>query len=679
MRKMLWLRRGFGLGLLSVAALAGCSSDGERGASEAAVRDAGADDEARPDGAVDDPFSADNPTSQVSLDAGALPPFDPGSCGLHCYRDSVGGEGGDGFDLDTAPSDGVGLDEDGALVLERQDATTEELIWIANTAEGTVSKIDTNALVELGRYNIPGVDWNMSPSENGPSRTSVDSEGSVYAGSRFGTGISKVSAAGDRCPDTNGDGMITTSQGAMDVLPAGEDDCVIWTTDIGGDARGVAVQEIPTRFEIADDPDADPTIEEIPGARYVWTGGREVVQLHKLDAETGEILLTLPEPPVPVYGLALDGRGNLWIASQKETAFGRIDTTRCVDDSCADEPVCTTACSETSCPDTCDDAVIERIEVIDGEDPPRKQSSYGVTVDCNQRVWLGGAWASDNRACVDQAECDACSADGTCPPRPIGVKRYDPLAPVDERLRLVDGVAGVQANGVNGIAADASGWVWGAAGDEGVWRIDAETLDFQQVAGTGGAEFNAKGIAVDRRGRVWAIPFRMDYAMVITPGATIDDATVEKPMNGFVGPYTYSDFSGEQRRLAANEPGSYRQLFEGCAAGDKPTAWGDLEWDVDVPDNTFVVFLARTADTIAELEQAEWFNLIALPGRDSPAEIAPFIRGAGQEPGRYLELEVRLFTTETGGESADGCTSVPAVTPRVRSFGVQYECEPEFG
>jgi streptogramin lyase len=679
MKTRLWLQAGLALGLSLLVGAAGCSSDdGSRGQGS---RDAGAgsDGDGRRDGAVDDLFSADNPTTQVMLDAGALPAFRPGSCGLHCYRSSVGGDAGDGFDLESAPSEGVGLDDDGALVLERQDATTEELIWIANTAEGTVSKVDTNAMVELGRYNIPGVDWTVSPSDNGPSRTSVDSEGSVYAGSRFGTGISKVSAAGDGCPDTNGDGMITTSQGAMDVLPAGEDDCVIWTTDIGGDARGVAVQEIPTRFEVTENLDAEPTIEEIPGARYVWTGGREVEQLHKLDAETGEILLTLPEPPVPVYGLALDGRGNLWIASQRESAFGRIDTTRCVDDSCADEPVCTTACSETSCPSTCDDAIVERIEVIDSQDPPRNMISYGVTVDCNQRVWLGGAWASENRACADQAECDACTADGTCPPRPIGVKRYDPLSPVDERLRLVDGVAGIGADGVNGIAADASGWVWGAAGDEGVWRIDGDTLDFQQVAGTGGAEFNAKGIAVDRRGRVWAIPFRMDYAMVITPGDTIDDAMVEKPMDGFVGPYTYSDFSGEQRRLAANDPGSYRQLFEGCAPGDKPTAWGDLEWDVDVPDNTFVVFLARTADSITDLEQAEWFNLIALPGRDAPVEIAPFIRGAGQEPGRYLELEVRLFTTETGSESADGCTSVPAVTPRVRGFGVQYECEPDFG
>jgi hypothetical protein len=118
-------------------------------------------------------------------------------------------------------------------------------------------------------------------------------------------------------------------------------------------------------------------------------------------------------------------------------------------------------------------------------------------------------------------------------------------------------------------------------------------------------------------------------------------------------------------------------MFEGCPPGSKPTEWGDLEWDVEVPDGTFVVFLGRTADTVEELEDAEWFSLAAAPGRESPLEVAPLITSAMQESGRYLEVEVQLFTTEVGSESKDGCTSTPAVTPRVKSFGVQYLCEPD--
>jgi hypothetical protein len=167
--------------------------------------------------------------------------------------------------------------------------------------------------------------------------------------------------------------------------------------------------------------------------------------------------------------------------------------------------------------------------------------------------------------------------------------------------------------------------------------------------------------------------------MVITPGATINDAVVEKPIGGFVGPYTYSDMSGEQRRLAANEPGSYRQLFTGCSVDGNPTEWQELSWDVDVPDGTVVVFLARTADTEADLATAEWFEVAVAPGRVSPIEIQPFIDGANQTAGRLIEIEVRLFTTKLGEESKDRCTSVPAITPRVKTFGVSYLCDPGLG
>jgi hypothetical protein len=580
-----------------------------------------------------------------------IPP--DGTCGNGCFESGTGIGSDMPFDPGTTSATNVGVDSDGALVLQRDDDSTEELIWIANTREGTVSKVDTNTYTELGRYNIPAVDWNIDMNENGPSRTSVDSDGNVYAGARLGSGVTKVSASGADCPDTNGDGMITTSTGPGNVLPPGQDDCVLWTTMIDGDARGVAVQEIAPVFEVDVQPDAPPVITEIPGARYVWVGGQItdggrgwVPRLHKLDAETGDILLTLDPPPAPTYGLALDGRGNLWVSGRQLESLARVDTTRCVDNTCNMETVCVTQCNETSCPDTCDDAVLERIEL--------NRTTYGITVDCSQRIWLGGAHGG------------------------MGVMRYDPLAPADDRFDFVMGVAGDDDEGVHGIAADASGWVWGGARDLGVWRIDAETLQFVQVAGTGGSDFNAKGMAIDRRGRVWAIPFRMSYAMVITPGATINDAVVEKPISGFSGPYTYSDMTGEQRRLAANEPGSYRQVFEGCKSL-KPTMWRNLSWDADVPTGTYLVFRARSAETAADLETAPWIQLAAVPGNDSPLPIKDYFTSAVQALGRFVEVEVQLVTTEIGSESKDGCSAVPAVTPRVKNFGLDFLCPPDLG
>jgi len=50
-----------------------------------------------------------------------------------------------------------------------------------------------------------------------------------------------------------------------------------------------------------------------------------------------------------------------------------------------------------------------------------------------------------------------------------------------------------------------------------------------------------------------------------------------------------------------------RPLFEGCQEGG-PTTRRDLDWDVDVPDGTTVVFLVRPADSVEELDSAEWFT-----------------------------------------------------------------------
>lgn len=573
-------------------------------------------------------------------------------CGDLCVVTEAGGDGAP-FDLDANPADGVGLDADGALVLRRDDGSAgDQLIWIANTSEYTVSKVDTRSTTELGRYAV-AINASKSPADNGPSRTTIDGDGNLYAGARIGDHVTKISAAGEACPDTNGDGAITTSTGPADVLALGQDDCMLWSTDIGGDARGLALQEIPATFSVEPQPDGEPVITEVPGARYLWVGGYDVTNLHKIDAETGEVLFTIPAP-TPVYGLALDGRGNLWISGRsKDTglfgqppALGRVDTTRCVDASCAAETVCTNVCTFASCGGGCDGAVLERVQVEGG-------NLYGVTVDCNQRVWIGGAHGGED------------------------VRRYDPLATGNQRLALAPNVSATGADGIHGIAADSSGFIWGAGGEQGVWRIDGDTLQAVQVAGTGGSELAAKGIAIDKAGRVWAIPLRREYALVIEPGPTLDDATVSKPLTGFVGPYTYSDMTGEQTRLAANEPGSYRQLFEGCAQG--PTSWRELDWDVELPDGTTVVFQARTADTVEALEAAEWFTLAALPGREAPLEIDPFIASAAQLPGKYIEIEVRLVTTETGGESRDGCTFTDATTPRVKAFSISHACTPDLG
>ena len=347
-------------------------------------------------------------------------------------------------------------------------------------------------------------------------------------------------------------------------MPYGDDDCVIWSQTFDQEVRGVAAQDIPEKTTIEERLDGPPVITTIPAEHYVWVGASTPgigdpssdpnampwPMAYKLDGETGEILLST-RMPRGAYGFALDGNGILWLTGGAYWggSIGFIDTNQCVDDASCNVTPCSVTCLGTSCPDTCDGAVKGDI-VIPGSD------AYGITVDCKQRVWLGGT-----------------------------ITRFDPNAPAASRLL----VAQPDLLGGNlycaGIAADADGWIWGAS--QPIVRVDAETLTQRAQIDINNY---AHGVAVDADGLVWAITMETSVH-VITPGATVaDNVVVNDAVTGLDQPYTYSDMTGVQLRLAANEaPGTYRQVIEGCAEGEV-TSWDDFEFDAETPPNTRVCF-----------------------------------------------------------------------------------------
>lgn len=94
-------------------------------------------------------------------------------------------------------------------------------IWVANSAQGTVSKINTMTMVEEGRYQT-------RPDGTGdPSRTSVSLAGDVVVANRFG-GLTKFYAEPSDCQESNGMAGIQTSTGANDVLPWDMEECRAW-------------------------------------------------------------------------------------------------------------------------------------------------------------------------------------------------------------------------------------------------------------------------------------------------------------------------------------------------------------------------------------------------------------------------------------------------------------------
>ena len=626
-----------------IALLIACSSDGGTGRTPPGGQggQAGIASGAGAGGSLDLP-GGPAPT-RPPVRAGAGGDF---SCGDACEERASIGVGGDTpFAVDPGRDSRVGTDADGALVIDRARSRGMELIWIPNTLEGTVSKIDTRTFAELGRYAVPGVDRSIE--NNGPSRTSVDSEGDVYVGAYFGNGVTKISAAGVNCPDSNGDGVVRTSNGPDDVLPIGQDDCVLWTRAVDGYSNAIAVEESPVEFEVEIGPDGAPSVERRGGARFVWVGGNTSTGIRKLDASSGETLLTVEgTQSMSLQGMAIDARGNLWMVDTGESAgLWRIATARCVDASCSATTACASECTASGCSGGCDDAVFERI------DHNSISTLFGLAIDCKQRVWVG----RNNPGSI--------------------AGRLDLSATPRQRLAAVtaDPDAEPQAT-CEGIAVDAArNQVWCGGGGGGVWRIDSETLALEHVAGTGGEAWSATAVAVDRAGQVWGIPAFGDYAMVITPGAKLTDATVDKPVRGLTGAYGYSDMTGEQRRLAmgSNEPGSYRHVFSGCDRGRADSQWQALEWRADVPAGTFALISARSADSEAALANAAPIPLGQLASGDDRVALDALPRG------RFLELEIKLYTAATADPGSDQCNPIPELTPRLRQATLVYECKPD--
>jgi hypothetical protein len=183
------------------------------------------------------------------------------------------------------------------------------LIWIANSGQGTVSKIDTKTGVELGRYRT------RADAGGSPSRTSVNRYGDVAVANRTG-GVTMVIARKERCIDRNGDGEIQTSSGAGDILPWGEDECVGWHTPLAhGDNRPVAWTSGTLNPQTCEWENVD-----------VWTGwsdvapGTAVVAL--LNGSDGSIIQEVPIPDLPqpwpgwhgFYGAAVDQDNNVWLS-----------------------------------------------------------------------------------------------------------------------------------------------------------------------------------------------------------------------------------------------------------------------------------------------------------------------------------------------------------------------------
>lgn len=508
--------------------------------------------------------------------------FECANCDPACHS----GGGGDGtWNDDPADREGVVETPDGGITLQ-EDREQFSFAWIANDGDATVSKFNTATGVEEGRYRT-GLAYVVA---NRPSRTAVDRTGDVFIANRaFGEqgSVTKIAGNPDRCVDRNADTVIQTSTGGGDVLAYDTDECVVWTVPLSG------VDAIPRALAV------DAGDETAPGG-YPWIGtfndreegstrhGRAI----KLSPVDGSVLVSVALPVQP-YGAIGDASNRIWFTAWGENALAYVSTV---------------------------DGTVS--PAIAKDEPFGCDQTYGIAVDAHGSIWTGG-WS---------CEC---------------AYRYDPD---DQSWTTID----LRGRGnTRGVTPDGEGNVWIAhstsPGTVTRVSIDAPgpivSTDQTELVPVEGSSDGTVGVGADFQRHLWIV--NRDASTVTR--LNLADRTQDQFPTGLT-PYTYSDFTGFQLSTTVTPEGHYDQDFEGCEPGnvDDPniTAWGDLTWDVDVPDSTFLQFVVRTADTEVGLESAEDVIVATVPDGVSPANVGAALEAAGVAPGRYLRVTVRFFSQD---------------------------------
>jgi cysteine-rich repeat protein len=212
---------------------------------------------------------------------------------------------GQTFDPGGDGSQGVKLDDKGNIIIDPNTAVskvTKPVIWIANSGEGTISKIDTQTLQEIGRYcTAPGC-------KSDPSRTTVGLSGDAVVANRAKTGTpsaARIATDEINCIDRNGNGVIDTWKGSGPVpaqfqwkagQPFSPDECVLWWTNLssyGSLPRAAGFDaEIGEKGELS---------------TFVYIGLYGGGKLLRLDGTTGAVVKDIKVPGNP-YGLVVEGR-----------------------------------------------------------------------------------------------------------------------------------------------------------------------------------------------------------------------------------------------------------------------------------------------------------------------------------------------------------------------------------
>lgn len=323
-------------------------------------------------------------------------------------------------------------------------------IWIANSPEGTVSKIDTQTLKEVGRY------WVRPQGGGEPSRTSVNLRGDVVIGSRLG-GVTKIFARPEDCKESNGMPGIQTSTGKNNVLPWGVEECIAWYADYSFTSER-AVAWTTGDLDLQTCEFTDPK---------VWIGATaDAINLKVmlLGGDDGKEDASVVIPGTTgymtrsPYGAAVDAENDVWMVN----AY----------------------CGGTMI-EVHQDMTYETIKV------PGEVCPYGIAVDSGGYVWIGGYQTYTGRYDPVSKGWDLVQAQGLGIQEDakgrlwLGAYGSNAVIEIDgDTLQVLSTTAVPTTGQSKGVSIDFYGYVWivSDAGNTAV-RLDPVTKAFQTYAG----------------------------------------------------------------------------------------------------------------------------------------------------------------------------------------------------
>ncbi|MDC0666533.1 Vgb family protein [Nannocystis radixulma] len=350
----------------------------------------------------------------------------------------------------------VGVDDVGESCQTKCGNTDWSYVWIANSGEHTISKLNTRLMTEEGRYIT------RADQLGNPSRTSVSIDAKAVAVANRSGGITKIWARPEYCTDKNGNGTIETSSGKDNVLPWGMDECIAWYTDFPGATTQRPVAWTSGTYNPRTCEYEDQKIWAAASFGSAGVGnpctGADGVHVYRLNGDDGTVEEDVHLPDVScgalgAYGAAVDVDNNVWMF-----VFGG--------------------------------GIIFRVDYETLEHTIVQKGFYGITVDTKSRVWL------DDGSRYDPVTQTWALQVGDLPPNGGSGVAQDlqgriwhatngGIGWLDSETMMVGGKVTLPNQGLaRGIGVDVDGYIWAVIlGGTVAYRIHPETFEIAEYNG----------------------------------------------------------------------------------------------------------------------------------------------------------------------------------------------------